>query len=119
MVAAIAQAIELVPNIDPFAMHNKMRTLYSWPDVAQRTERVYHHAMNTENEDLLERLSRYNACGPWAGKLFCLVVIIDYIFWHFLQWWQPAEEIDVAPDFQRQEESPEDGTAVGIALKPR
>ncbi|BBN14899.1 phosphatidylinositol N-acetylglucosaminyltransferase subunit A [Marchantia polymorpha subsp. ruderalis] len=105
MVVAVAQAIELLPNVDPFAMHNQMRTLYSWPDVAERTETVYTHAMNTENEDLLQRLERYYACGPWAGKLFCLVVIMDYIFWHFLQWWQPAAEMDVAPDFQPQEES--------------
>lgn len=38
-----------------------MRTLYSWPDVAERTETVYTHAMNTENEDLLQRLERYDA----------------------------------------------------------
>lgn len=31
---------------------------------------------------------RYLSCGAWAGKLFCLVMIIDFIFWHLLQRWQ-------------------------------
>ena len=35
-----------------------MRTLYSWTDVARRTEVVYDHAMNVYDEDLLQRLSR-------------------------------------------------------------
>jgi hypothetical protein len=31
---------------------------------------------------------RYYACGPWAGKLFCLVVVINFIVWCFLEWQQ-------------------------------
>ena len=31
---------------------------------------------------------RYYACGPWAGKLFCLVVVVNFIVWRFLEWQQ-------------------------------
>lgn len=98
MVEAIGRAIKILPSIDPFSMHNRMRTLYSWTDVAKRTEVVYDHAINARDEDLLQRLSKYFECGPWAGKLFCLVVIFDFIIWNILEWWKPSKEVDIAPD---------------------
>ncbi|KAH7415294.1 hypothetical protein KP509_14G036500 [Ceratopteris richardii] len=75
-----------------------MRTLYSWADVAKRTEVVYDHAVDASNEDFLQRLSRYYECGPWAGKLFCFVVILDFIIWNLLEWLKPTRDIDVVPD---------------------
>ena len=38
---------------------SQMKNLYSWMDVAKRTEVVYDHALNSEDDDLLLRLSRY------------------------------------------------------------
>ncbi|KAJ8751541.1 hypothetical protein K2173_016776 [Erythroxylum novogranatense] len=98
MVQAIRKAISLLPKIDPQVMHERMRKLYDWRDVAKRTEIVYDRAMKCPNQSLLERLSRYLTCGAWAGKLFCLVMIIDYLFCCLLQLWQPAEDIDEVPD---------------------
>lgn len=103
MVEAIGRAIQLLPKVDPYDMHNRMRTLYSWTDVARRTEVVYDHAMNTSDDDLLQRLSRYYECGPWAGKLFCLVVILDFIIWQILEWWKPTKEVEIAPDVVHQQ----------------
>ncbi|WZZ92456.1 hypothetical protein YC2023_121035 [Brassica napus] len=37
-----------------------MKKLYSWQDVAKRTEIVYDRALKCSNRNLLERLSRYN-----------------------------------------------------------
>ncbi|KAL9230353.1 hypothetical protein vseg_005716 [Gypsophila vaccaria] len=99
MVQAVGKAITMLPNIDPELMHLRMRKLYSWHDVAMRTEIVYHRALQCAEQTLLERLSRYLACGAWAGKLFCLVMIVNYLFWCFLQLWEPEEEIEEVPDF--------------------
>ncbi|XP_024399480.1 phosphatidylinositol N-acetylglucosaminyltransferase subunit A [Physcomitrium patens] len=98
MVVAIGQAIKLLPQVDPFSMHNRMKNLYSWMDVAKRTEVVYDQALRSEDDDLLLRLGRYYACGPWAGKLFCLVAVVNYIVWCFLEWQQPAKEMEITPD---------------------
>lgn len=98
MVQAITKAIHILPHIDPQAMHTRMKTLYSWHDVARRTEVVYDRALRCSSQNLLERLSRYLPCGAWAGKLFCLVMIIDFLFWHLLQLWQPDRDIEVVPD---------------------
>ncbi|KAJ7513601.1 hypothetical protein O6H91_23G006000 [Diphasiastrum complanatum] len=101
MVSAVGRAIQLLPSINPFEMHKRMKTLYSWMDVAKRTEVVYDHAVNSDSNDLCERLTRlvylmYYACGPWAGKLFCLVAVIDYIFALFLQWWQVSLSLSLS-----------------------
>lgn len=62
MVVAIGQAIKLLPQVDPFSMHNRMKNLYSWMDVAKRTEVVYDDALSSEDNDLLLCLSRYEYC---------------------------------------------------------
>ncbi len=48
---------------------------------------------------LFERVKKYNECGPWAGKLFCGVVALDYLLWRALEWWTPRQSIDPALDF--------------------
>ncbi|BFG34917.1 hypothetical protein CerSpe_211910 [Prunus speciosa] len=99
MVQAIKKAISILPKIDPQEMHNRMKELYNWHDVAKRTEIVYDRALKFSNQNFLQRLSRYLSCGAWAGKLFCLVMIIDFLLWHLLQLWKPAEDIEEVPDF--------------------
>uniref|UniRef100_A0A453K8J9 Glycosyl transferase family 1 domain-containing protein n=1 Tax=Aegilops tauschii subsp. strangulata TaxID=200361 RepID=A0A453K8J9_AEGTS len=98
MVRAVRQAIDILPGIDPQIMHRRMKKLYSWDDVAKRTEIVYDRAMQSSNTNLLDRLPRYLTCGAWAGKLFCLVMIINYLVWCLLEFLQPAEGIEEVPD---------------------
>ncbi|XP_048233672.1 phosphatidylinositol N-acetylglucosaminyltransferase subunit A isoform X1 [Ricinus communis] len=99
MVQAINKAICLLPKIDPKVMHDRMKKLYNWHDVAKRTEIVYDRALKCPNQNFLERLSRYLSCGAWAGKLFCLVMIIDSLLLRLVQLWQPAEDIEEVPEF--------------------
>ncbi|KAG2262380.1 hypothetical protein Bca4012_012956 [Brassica carinata] len=98
MVRAIEKAISILPSINPEEMHNRMKKLYSWQDVAKRTEIVYDRALKCSNRNLLERLSRFLSCGAWAGKVFCMVMIIDYLLWRLLQLLQPDDDIEEAPD---------------------
>ncbi|KAK5997970.1 Phosphatidylinositol N-acetylglucosaminyltransferase gpi3 subunit [Cladobotryum mycophilum] len=100
--------------------HDQVKKMYSWSNVAMRTERVYDGISGTIPEEefygfdtsgyngsrirdfaLINRLKRYYGCGIWAGKLFCLCVVIDYLFFLFLEWWFPRENIDICPDWPR------------------
>jgi phosphatidylinositol glycan class A protein len=100
--------------------HDQVKKMYSWQNVALRTERVYdgisgtipedefygtdpggYNSSRTRNFTLIDRLKRYYGCGIWAGKLFCLVVVVDYLFFLFLEWWFPREDIDICPDWPR------------------
>ncbi|KAL3718782.1 hypothetical protein ACJRO7_003829 [Eucalyptus globulus] len=98
LVRAIKKAITILPTIDPQDMHKRVKKLYDWHDVARRTEIVYDRAMKCPNQNLLERLGRYLSCGSWAGKLFCLVMIIDFLLFCLLQLVQPANDIEEVPD---------------------
>jgi phosphatidylinositol glycan class A protein len=58
MVRAVKKAIDMLPGIDPQVMHLRMKKLYSWDDVAKRTEIVYDRAMQSPTTNLLDRLPR-------------------------------------------------------------
>lgn len=105
--------------------HDQVKMMYSWTDVAQRTERVYDGITGAITEQefysqrpsagwsavrgragvqsyaLIDRLKRYYGCGIWAGKLFCLCVIIDYLIFVFLEIWAPRSNIDLTRDWPR------------------
>ena len=52
-----------------------------------------------KNPPMIERLRRYYGCGVWAGKLFCILMALDYLIWIFLEWVAPRESIEIAPAF--------------------
>ena len=105
--------------------HDQVKMMYSWTDVARRTERVYdgitgaiseiefygHHPgggwsaargrAGVQSYALIDRLKRYYGCGIWAGKLFCLCVVIDFLIFVFLEVWAPRATIDIARDWPR------------------
>lgn len=106
--------------------HRQVKQMYSWTDVAQRTERVYDGISGVLSHDefyqgagaggawsatrgragiqsfaLIERLKRYYGCGIWAGKLFCLCAIIDYLLFMFLEIFAPRSRIDIAPNWPK------------------
>lgn len=105
--------------------HDIVKTMYSWTNVAERTERVYDGITGAISEEefygaqsgggwsatrgkagvlsfaLIDRLKRYYGCGIWAGKLFCLCVVIDYLIFVFLEMWAPRTNIDIAKNWPR------------------
>jgi phosphatidylinositol glycan class A protein len=132
LVAATGKAIAALRanRVRTERFHDQVKTMYSWTNVAQRTERVYRGisgdiseaefycnegAPNTSSWSatrgrsgvqsfaLIDRLKRYYGCGIWAGKLFCLCVIVDYLLFLLLELVFPRERIDICPDWPRKE----------------
>lgn len=75
--------------------------MYSWQDIASRTEKVYNEISSRTPLPLIDRLKRYYGCGAWAGKLFCLLVALDFLLLWFLEFCFPRETIDVARDWPK------------------
>lgn len=99
--------------------HDKVKNMYSWSDIARRTERVYDLITNsppaednrglygeewedygqaaalTQSSALIDRLKKYFGCGIWAGKLFVIVVVVDYLIYCFLEIMYPRDKIDL------------------------
>lgn len=125
LVAATSRAIAALRanKVRTERFHEQVKTMYSWTNVAKRTERVYRgisgdiiedefygaeignashwSATRGRNLALIDRLKRYYGCGVWAGKLFCLCVVIDYLIFVFCEWWWPKDQIDIARDWPR------------------
>ncbi|QDS77641.1 Phosphatidylinositol N-acetylglucosaminyltransferase gpi3 subunit [Venturia effusa] len=127
IVAATSKAISLMRNgkIQTANFHDQVRMMYSWTDVAERTERVYKGISGSLSEEefygyspgegwsaargragvqsfaLIDRLKRYYGCGIWAGKLFCLCIVIDYLIFVFLELWAPKAGVDIVRDWPR------------------
>ena len=99
---ALVKALEIVPTINPQAFHQRLTSVYSWSDIAQRTELVYTRVLAAESKSLSQRLSRYHNCGPYAGKIAALVMAIDYLIYCLLEWLVPRNSIDIAPRFDPQ-----------------
>ena len=103
--AALAEAVgrrgapEVVEKAR-WEQHRRVAAMYSWEDVAARTEKVYDFIQGHQVRDdtLLGRMRRFHQCGAVAGKLFACVALVDTWVHRAIAWAQPAEEIDVAPD---------------------
>ena len=127
LVAATGKAIGALRagKVRTDKFHEQVKMMYSWADVAERTERVYDGITGLLSEEefyghrsdvgwtatrgragvqsfaLIDRLKRYYGCGIWAGKLFCLCVIVDYLLFVFLEVWAPRANIDIARSWPR------------------
>lgn len=129
LVAATGKAIAALRanRVRTERFHDQVKMMYSWTDVAERTERVYDGISGVLSEEefygrhsgdaggwsatrgragvqsfaLIDRLKRYYGCGIWAGKLFCLCVMVDYLLFVFLEIWAPRTSIDLARDWPK------------------
>lgn len=96
MVIAKHRAGSLPP---PAAIHNRVRTLYTWRNVAERTEKVYDRVAKEVVLPMDERLNRLmSRCGPVAGCIFSLFAVLDFLLLVFLRWLVPDSNIDIAVD---------------------
>lgn len=104
LVSAVDSAIIKIQKneIDPIKQHEKVSTMYSWEDVAKRTELVYEKVLKDPKLSLIERFEKYEKCGWFSGKFGVLIIAFNYMFLIFLEWILPVQDIDIAPDFDRQ-----------------
>lgn len=96
---AIDEAIPLCGEVQPFKFHEEVKQMYNWYTVAERTEIVYDKIAKSEPDPLIQRFGRYYSCGAVAGKIFCCLISIYFLWWSFIEWCYPKEEIDIAVTF--------------------
>ncbi|KAG6854427.1 hypothetical protein C0991_006971 [Blastosporella zonata] len=96
VVRAIAEAIAIVSTgkHDSQRAHERVKTFYNWEDVTERTEKVYDAVMKSPQMDLWERMQRTMQLGPFAGPIYTIILIVDCLFFLFLEWWMPREDLD-------------------------
>ncbi|NWH62320.1 PIGA acetylglucosaminyltransferase, partial [Geococcyx californianus] len=83
----------------PETVHNKVKTFYTWRNVAERTEKVYDRVADEVVLSMDERLQRLMShCGPVTGCIFAVFAVLNFLFLAFLKWMTPDSVIDVAID---------------------
>ncbi|XP_064800204.1 phosphatidylinositol N-acetylglucosaminyltransferase subunit A isoform X3 [Oncorhynchus masou masou] len=83
----------------PASIHAHVCTLYTWRNVAERTEKVYDRVAGEKVLPLDRRLLRLRAhCGPVAGSIFSFFAVLNFLFLLLLRWLLPDRLIDVAMD---------------------
>ncbi|KAI8806458.1 hypothetical protein BJ742DRAFT_816905 [Cladochytrium replicatum] len=99
LIKAVEKAIEKVETdpVDANSFHGQIQEMYSWSDVALRTQKVYERVMEQRPRTLLERLQLYYRCGPVAGKLGCMIMAFMHMLIWFLERIVPTSTIDLAP----------------------
>ncbi|RKO97384.1 hypothetical protein CXG81DRAFT_12511 [Caulochytrium protostelioides] len=101
LVRQISRAIHLVSTngVDRTTFHERVKDMYSWGDVAARTETVYAQILDRPPSGLAHRLVLFYGCGLLAGKIAVLIMAFDYLVLTLLNWIHPSEGIDRAPPF--------------------
>jgi len=92
---AIAEKID---SVNPYEFHQRVSEIYSWERVARETEVVYSNVFAKPRLSFLQRLARYKTVGGVAGYVVCILAITLHFVASLVEWWQPADLIDVVPD---------------------
>lgn len=85
-------------TLPPNQIHERVREMYQWQDVAERTEKVYNRVSCVKGRSFPERIRRFHQRDPLAGKLYVFALALMYVFYKILCFFQPEEEIDIMPD---------------------
>ncbi|KAJ3333893.1 hypothetical protein HDU76_001809 [Blyttiomyces sp. JEL0837] len=85
--------------IDVFQFHEDIKSMYSWADVAERTETVYMRIVDVPPQPLARRFYRYHGVGLFAGKLSVMIVAVSYMLLCVLEWLCPRASVEIAPPF--------------------
>uniref|UniRef100_A0A0X3NRC5 Phosphatidylinositol N-acetylglucosaminyltransferase subunit A n=1 Tax=Schistocephalus solidus TaxID=70667 RepID=A0A0X3NRC5_SCHSO len=78
--------------------HIEVKQFYTWPDVAERTERVYYGVLcrprGSAKEAILAAVQRL---GPIGGKVMAIIWAINWLLLIILEWLRPSKNIDRVP----------------------
>jgi phosphatidylinositol glycan class A protein len=96
VVRALTHAIHTIQNgqHDPMRAHERVKTMYSWAAVAERTEQVYYRVLSSPPKTPFERLAAHYAGGPVFGPILCAILAVQWWFLQFLEIVLPREDID-------------------------
>lgn len=93
-----------------YEMHNMLKSMYSWREVAKRTEIVYDLIESYPIDyTLVGKLARFKRCGYMGYYIMALIILCDYILMQIIElFFDPADKIERAPhvdDFGRRVKS--------------
>lgn len=101
IIRQLKRAITNVKDIPCETFYNDVASLYSWRNVAERTEKVYDFALSAPNPSMLVRLKTSLTWGSVAGLWAVMYCIMEAILLFVVETFLPAGDIDILPSFDR------------------
>ena len=80
-------------------MHQIVKSMYSWRQVAERTERAYNFMMQQPVMNSMNRVKSAVSWGQLAGLYAVLYQVIEFLVLWFIEWFYPEGEIDIVRNF--------------------
>ncbi|CAM9581657.1 unnamed protein product, partial [Choristocarpus tenellus] len=96
---ALADAIPISRKVVPSEIHARVQGMYSWEDVAARTEKAYERAGRVPHPSLSRRFQSYRRVGFFGQAVACFVAALLHLLWRLLERLWPLETVELAPDF--------------------
>eukprot|EP00794_Sanderia_malayensis_P007115 gene7115-7919_t len=92
--------------VDPWSSHERIKSMYTWQNVARRTEQAYKEIFKSKQDELKDRLKKFYARAPVAGKIYCFLVLVDVLLFHILEFLWPRKNIDKCPSLSQWKKKP-------------
>ncbi|KAG6379537.1 glycosyltransferase family 4 protein [Boletus reticuloceps] len=102
---ALSEAIDIVTRgaHDRLEAHARVTRFYDWAHIAERTEAVYDAVVRSEPIDFETRVRRTMSLGPFAGPIYTIILVVDCLFFLFLEWWMPRHDMDFVREYWKPE----------------
>lgn len=104
MVTALSEAIDKAIQIkrdghqlDVWEAHHRVKGMYNWCNIAERTEKVYNSVIRSHNRSLVERVHKHYKRGPIAGIVYVILLTLLHLVHWIVAWLRPARLIDIVP----------------------
>ena len=101
LVIALTEAISISRKIIPKQLHERMKLMYSWYDVAIRTEYVYRDITNMIVPNLATRIQRHKSVGFWSGIMVAFMLAFLEAMLYYCEYLWPKKSIELCPEIQR------------------
>lgn len=99
LMEAITDSIFICRNTNPAELHTRVKIMYSWMDVAKRTERVYNDVTSKKPPHFASRILRYMSAGSSSGPILCAIAMILAFLRAICEFIWPDSTIEFVPDF--------------------
>jgi hypothetical protein len=105
----LRSAITNVNKIPTDQFYDQVSEIYSWRQVAERTEKVYDYAMEKNVPNVMARIKSTFCWGPIIGLWALIYTVIEGIVLFMADVFLPEDQIDITRAFSQEEynESPE------------
>lgn len=95
----LRKAVQNVKKIPCDTFYNQLANIYSWRQVAERTEKVYDYVIDKPSPNMISRIKSTLSWGPIVGLWAIMFTMMESIVLCLLEIFVPVTDIDIARTF--------------------